>query len=119
MNIKNILKDVNPFHGWKNMDRKQRTQTLIGAGIGVLLPTAVYASGGSGADTTKIDTIINDVIVPWVQKLGLVIGFVGAIMFALGWRNDDADSKSRGIQTLISGFMAWGVASMYSSFSGN
>ncbi len=76
-----------------------------------LIPNVAF-----GADTSKLDNLINTQIVPWVQKGGLVIAFVGALMFAAGWRNDDADSKARGVNTLISGFMIAGIATAYSAF---
>lgn len=78
----------------------------------LLTPSMVYAN----TSTQQLDTLIEQNIVPWVQKGGMVIGFVGALMFAAGWRNDDADSKSRGINTLISGFMIAGIATAYKSF---
>ena len=77
-----------------------------------LLPTVAF-----GADTAKLDNLVNTQIVPWVQKGGMVIAFVGGLMFAAGWRNDDADSKARGVNTLISGFMIAGVATAYSAFA--
>lgn len=80
----------------------------------VVMGNVAFAEGA--VDTKKIDDLIKEVIVPWVQKIGLVIGFIGGIMFALGWRNDDADSKSRGLQTMISGFMVAGVATSYDLF---
>lgn len=81
----------------------------------VILSTRTVSAGS--ADTTKIDTVVTTIIVPWVEKIGLVIAFVGAIMFAAGWRNDDADSKSRGLQTLVSGFMMAGVAKAYDTIA--
>jgi len=78
----------------------------------LLIPSMVYASAG----TEKLDNLVEQQIVPWVQKAGFLIAFVGGIMFAAGWRNDDADSKARGINTLISGFMIAGIATGYRVF---
>lgn len=77
-----------------------------------LLPSKVLAA----TNVAALDNLITQQIVPWVQRGGMVIAFVGALMFAAGWRNDDADSKARGVNTLISGFMIAGIASAYTAF---
>lgn len=57
-----------------------------------------------------------DFLVPWVGRLGGAITFIGAIMFALGFKDDDAESKSRGLKTLIAGCMIIGIALSSSIF---
>lgn len=51
-----------------------------------------------------------DFIAGWINKFGFAIAFVGAVMFAMGFRNDDAEGKTRGLRTLISGFIVAAVA---------
>ncbi|MBR1433243.1 hypothetical protein [Ruminococcus sp.] len=46
----------------------------------------------------------------WIGRIGLVVGFVGAVMFALAIKNDDADAKTRGLMTLASGFVVFAVS---------
>ena len=72
---------------------------------------AGYNGGGTSA-TADPDSAFNDLIkffATWFGRLGLVVGFVGAIMFALAIRNEDADAKSRGLMTMISGFVVFAV----------
>ncbi len=99
----------------KKVDKRNFQRFLLTGMIMILilLPQFTFAAP---VDTSKVDTIINDVVVPWVQKIGFLIAFIGGIMFALGWRNDDADSKARGLQTLVSGFMVAAVALSYNLF---
>lgn len=59
-------------------------------------------------DATFNNTI--DFIAGWVNKFGFAIAFVGAVMFAMGFRNDDAEGKTRGLRTLIAGFIVAAVA---------
>ena len=101
--------------GLKRVNKKDLQRFLLTGMIMILilLPQLTFAAP---VDTSKVDTIINDVVVPWVQKIGFLIAFIGGIMFALGWRNDDADSKARGLQTLVSGFMVAAVALSYNLF---
>ena len=54
----------------------------------------------------------------WVFRLGGVVLFVGGIMFGLGWKNDDAEGKSRGISTMIAGAIVMGLAGMVDTFFG-
>lgn len=92
----------------KNILKKISILTLVFG----LLSTKVFAAPNVAA----LDNLITEQIVPWVQRGGMVIAFVGGLMFAAGWRNDDADSKARGVNTLISGFMIAGVATAYTAF---
>ncbi len=35
---------------------------------------------------------------------------VGGVMFALGWQREDAEGKTRGLQTMMAGFMLVAIA---------
>ncbi len=52
----------------------------------------------------------------WIGRIGLVVGFVGAIMFALAIKNDDAEAKTRGLMTLASGFVVFAVCQALNMF---
>ena len=61
-----------------------------------------------GADTTG-DSVWSDIIstfVKWIKRLGYLVAFVGAIMFALAVKNNDAETKQNGILTMVAGFLA-------------
>lgn len=47
--------------------------------------------------------------VTWIGRIGLVVAFVGGIMFALAIKNDDAEAKTRGLMTLASGFVVFAL----------
>lgn len=49
-------------------------------------------------------------IAGWAAKIGLVIAFFGGLQTVLGFMNDDADSKVRGLKTMAAGFMVWGIS---------
>ena len=59
---------------------------------------------------------IATLIQTWVTRLGGVVMFVGGVMFGLGWKNDDADGKTRGINTIIAGAIVVAVAGLSSQF---
>lgn len=96
----------------KKKIKKLREKILLLTLSITLIPTTVFANPNVAA----LDNLITQQIVPWVQRGGMVIAFVGGLMFAAGWRNDDADSKARGVNTLISGFMIAGIATAYTAF---
>lgn len=75
------------------------TSTLI------LAQSRVYAASG----TESIDSFINFAC-DWLTKIGGVIALVGGVMFALGWQREDAEGKSRGLMTLMAGFMLVAIA---------
>lgn len=72
------------------------------------------AADGGTADT--LWTQIADLMKTWVTRLGAVVMFVGGVMFGLGWKNDDADGKTRGINTIIAGAIVVAVAGLTSTF---
>jgi len=57
-------------------------------------------------------------LVPWIGRLGGVVMLLGGIMFGLGFKNDDADGKTRGLQTLVAGAIVIAVGSGYTTFVG-
>ena len=88
-------------------DGKEKITVLTGA-IGssmILLTSRVYADSNTGS----IDSFINFAC-DWLTKIGGVIALVGGVMFALGWQREDAEGKSRGLMTLMAGFMLVAIA---------
>ena len=58
------------------------------------------------SNTDSIDQFI-DFVCDWLMKIGGVVGLVGGVLFAL---RDDAEGKSRGLMTLMAGFMLIAIA---------
>ena len=83
-------------------------------GITAFADDADAAAGGEGVET--FNTVI-EFIVDWVARIGLVVGFIGAVQFALGFKDDSADGKTRGLMCLASGFIVYAVAKAYSMFT--
>lgn len=72
----------------------------------ILSMNSVYAAG---SNTNSIDGFINFVC-DWLLKIGGVVAMIGAVMFALGWQRDDAEGKSRGLMTMMAGFMVIAIS---------
>lgn len=64
---------------------------------------------GAGSGTDKIDGFI-DFACDWLLKIGGTVALVGGVMFALGWQREDAEGKTRGLQTMMAGFMLAAIA---------
>lgn len=56
--------------------------------VAAMMCSTVFASGADGLWTT-----ISGLVQTWVTRLGGVVMFIGAIMFGLGWKSDDAEQK--------------------------
>lgn len=82
-----------------------------------LLMTAMFSMTvfGAGANTGTIDRFISFVC-EWLIKIGAVVMMVGGVMFALGWQREDADGKTRGLQTLMAGAMVAAIGASPSIF---
>lgn len=95
----------------------------VSAAVTMQMLTAASAfaeSGGGDADISdagsdQFYTVI-DFFALWIGRIGLVVGFVGAIMFALAIKNDDAEAKTRGLMTLASGFVVFAVTKALDMF---
>lgn len=81
----------------------------------IMLMILCFILMGITADTTKIDEIV-DWIAEWVKKIGLVVAFFGGIQTVLGFKNEDADGKVRGLKTMAAGFMLAGIGASPSLF---
>ena len=93
----------------KNLFKKIKEKfTIIGTtmmGSLILAESRVLAA----SNTESIDSFINFAC-DWLTKIGGVIALVGGVMFALGWQREDAEGKSRGLMTLMAGFMLVAIA---------
>ena len=86
----------------------------VSMAVSSMTVTAFAAGGSEGVDT--FNTVV-EFIVDWVARLGLVIGFIGAVLFAMGFKDDSADGKTRGLMCLASGFIVFAVAKAYDMFT--
>ena len=81
--------------------------------VNAFAEAAAPAAGGDG------EAMFNAVIgffAEWIGRIGLVVGFIGAIMFGLAIKNDDADAKTRGLMTMASGFVVFAITKALSLF---
>ncbi|MBR1832346.1 MAG: hypothetical protein IJ784_07935, partial [Ruminiclostridium sp.] len=75
-----------------------------------------FAAGTGGGEGVETFNTVVEFIVDWVARIGLVIGFIGAVQFAMGFKDDSADGKTRGLMCLASGFIVFAVAKAYDMF---
>ncbi len=73
-----------------------------------MIGRVALAAPDGGAD--EMWNTLTDLITKWVARLGGVVVFIGLIIFALGWKSEDAEQKTRGMQTVIAGVMVAAIA---------
>lgn len=94
----------------------------ITATLTIMLMTSVsaFAEGEDGGGTVVDgEAAFNDVVgffATWIGRIGLVVAFVGGVMFALAIKNDDAEAKTRGLMTMASGFVVFALTLSLSLF---
>ncbi len=71
-------------------------------------------SGSSSADAAY-EKVMNS-IVTWIRRLGAAVALFGGVMLALGFKDNDADSKEKGIKTMIAGFVVWAICTGITMF---
>lgn len=65
------------------------------------------------------DTAFNNVVgefVKWVKRIAGLIALVGAIMFGLAIKNNDAEQKQTGLLTMVAGFFVFAICGIVSTF---
>ena len=122
---------IEDFTSSKNLTMEQRDRKraravsrLTAGFMAVMMLSTVFGitafaeegDGGGGDGVTTFNTVIQ-FIVDWVARIGLVVGFIGAVQFALGFKDDSADGKTRGLMCLASGFIVFAVAKAYDMFT--
>lgn len=107
---------VSRFFSAVNAKRKKIMFTLVTMVTMSMMSTvsafAAPADSSGGGGTVDGEAAFNSVIgffATWIGRIGLVVAFVGGIMFALAIKNDDAEAKTRGLMTLASGFVVFAL----------
>ncbi len=102
---------VRGFFSTLNAKRKKIALTLTTMVTMAMMSTITAFAEGTGT-TVDGEAAFNNVIgffATWIGRIGLVVAFVGGIMFALAIKNDDAEAKTRGLMTLASGFVVFAL----------
>lgn len=88
--------------------------TSVTTMVTMAMATAVsaFAEGNGEGGAVEGEAAFNEVVgffATWIGRIGLVVAFVGGVMFALAIKNDDAEAKTRGLMTLASGFVVFAL----------
>lgn len=78
------------------------------------------AAGGAGGGSTGAEAAYQSTInffITWIRRVGMMVAFVGAIMFGLSIKNDDAERKQAGLITMIAGFVVAALCAASSMFN--
>lgn len=109
-------KRTNPIKHFISALNAKRKKAMLSLTTMVTMDMAssvsAFAEGGGGEGVTDGEAAFNSVIgffATWIGRIGLVVAFVGGIMFALAIKNDDAEAKTRGLMTLASGFVVFAL----------
>ena len=85
----------------------------------LVVPMAVSActitASAEGADAQGMIDAIMGVLGPGVIALGSLVAVVGGIQTGVGFKDDNADGKTRGFQTLIGGAIIAAVGALVPS----
>lgn len=95
--------------------RRITTGVMAASMAASMMGVTCFAADGSSEGVETFNTVV-EFIVDWVARIGLVIGFIGAVQFAMGFKDDSADGKTRGLMCLASGFIVFAVAKAYDMF---
>lgn len=121
-NVKKVLKKLGAkakdlFMSLKEKKAKLTAQLVVSAMSALALAIPVFAEGGDAADagSAQFNAVV-EFFATWIGRIGLIVGFVGAVMFGLAIKNDDADAKTRGLMTMAAGFVVFAVTKALDMF---
>lgn len=81
----------------------------VATSINAFAASTPAAGGGTPVDGEAAFNSVVGFFATWIGRIGLVVAFVGGVMFALAIKNDDAEAKTRGLMTLASGFVVFAL----------
>ena len=104
-------KRTNPIkHFISALNAKRRKAVLsLTTMVTMAMASSVSAFAEGVADGEAAFNSVIGFFATWIGRIGLVVAFVGGIMFALAIKNDDAEAKTRGLMTLASGFVVFAL----------
>lgn len=76
-----------------------------------LFSTKAYALPADGGAMT--DQLIEQVLI-WIQRIGAIMTVCSLVSFAIAWKADDSEAKSRALQFFIASAMVLSIKSILS-----
>lgn len=73
---------------------------------------AVFADTGAGGTAEGMINEIIALLKTWIPRLGGLVVVVGGIQLGLGFKDDNADQKTRGMQCMIGGAIVSAIGLM-------
>ena len=93
--------------------------TAVNAATVITPKVYMLADPGTAApavgDEAAYQNIVN-FFIKWFRRIGVLVAFVGGIMFALAIKNNDAEQKQQGLMTLVAGFAVAALCTGVSMF---
>lgn len=83
--------------------------------VPMAVSTCTITASAEGADAQGMIDAIMGVLGPGVIALGSLVAVVGGIQTGVGFKDDNADGKTRGFQTLIGGAIIAAVGAVIPS----
>lgn len=114
-NVKKVLKKLGTKAKDFFMSLKEKKEKLAARIAAYFVSAAMLAAPafaeGDGGDVDP-DAAFNNLIgffATWIGRIGLMVAFIGGVMFGLAIKNDDADAKTRGLMTMVAGLIVFAV----------
>jgi len=76
-----------------------------------LVTIPAFAESGATSADSFIDTVV-DLLKKWIPRLGGMIVVVGGIQFGIGFKDDNADGKTRGMQCMVGGAIVAAIGAL-------
>ncbi len=113
---------VKSFFSVLNAKRRKISLSLTMM-LSTMMLTAASAfaddTSGGGGGSGEAEAMFDKTIVffaDWIGRVGLVVAFVGAVMFGFSVKSDDPEGKQRGLTTMVAGFIVFAVTKSLNLF---
>lgn len=96
------------------MEKMYPVLCSTGVVFGTMIGNGCYASGKGGKSDSLNDVMgnVQDLVETLFKSIGFVLVLWGAGQLVLAFKNEDSDSKSRAIMSIVAGVALYGFASI-------
>ncbi|MDR0930338.1 MAG: hypothetical protein LBM38_01125 [Clostridiales bacterium] len=99
--------------------KEKFTRLAVSTGVMLSMPMTAFAVTMPAIGSANMDSAdsVLSLLYKGIQYIGVIFVVFGAVQAGLGFKNDDAEGKAKGMRSVIAGAIVWGIGALVSGVS--